>query len=38
MENHGGTLELDTSVERGACFRVRLPLARAEEAAGRQAA
>jgi signal transduction histidine kinase/ligand-binding sensor domain-containing protein len=29
MENHGGTLELDTSVERGACFRVRLPLARA---------
>jgi signal transduction histidine kinase len=29
MENHGGTLELDTSVERGACFRVRLPLAEA---------
>jgi signal transduction histidine kinase len=25
-ENHGGTLELDVSVERGACFRVRLPL------------
>jgi signal transduction histidine kinase len=32
MENHGGTLELDTSVERGACFRVRLPLAEAEHA------
>jgi signal transduction histidine kinase/ligand-binding sensor domain-containing protein len=29
-ENHGGTLELDESVERGACFRVRLPLAQAE--------
>jgi signal transduction histidine kinase/ligand-binding sensor domain-containing protein len=38
MENHGGTLELDTSVERGACFRVRLPLARAGENAGRQVA
>jgi signal transduction histidine kinase len=25
-ENHGGSLELDTTVERGACFRVRLPL------------
>ncbi|QRN96960.1 hypothetical protein JRI60_49710 [Archangium violaceum] len=25
-ENHGGTLELDASVARGACFRVRLPL------------
>jgi signal transduction histidine kinase/ligand-binding sensor domain-containing protein len=32
MENHGGTLELDTSVERGACFRVRLPLVPVEEA------
>jgi signal transduction histidine kinase len=38
MENHGGTLELDTSVARGACFRVRLPLAQAGEAAGRQVA
>jgi signal transduction histidine kinase/ligand-binding sensor domain-containing protein len=25
-ENHGGTLELDESVPRGACFRVELPL------------
>jgi len=25
-ENHGGTLELDESVPRGACFRVGLPL------------
>ena len=25
-ENHGGTLELDETVERGACFVVRLPL------------
>ncbi|MGZ3460640.1 MAG: ATP-binding protein, partial [Archangium sp.] len=25
-ENHGGTLELDESVARGACFRVTLPL------------
>ncbi|WP_257460380.1 two-component regulator propeller domain-containing protein [Archangium lipolyticum] len=33
-ENHGGTLELDVSVERGACFRVRLPLVQdAHEAA-----
>jgi signal transduction histidine kinase len=38
MENHGGTLELDTSVARGACFRVRLPLAREGEAAGRKVA
>jgi signal transduction histidine kinase/ligand-binding sensor domain-containing protein len=38
MENHGGTLELDTSVERGACFRVRLPLAQVGEAAGRKVA
>ncbi|HYO73906.1 MAG TPA: ATP-binding protein [Archangium sp.] len=37
-ENHGGTLELDTSVERGACFRVRLPLARVDEAAERKVA
>jgi signal transduction histidine kinase/ligand-binding sensor domain-containing protein len=33
MENHGGTLELDESVARGACFRVRLPLAPAEREA-----
>jgi signal transduction histidine kinase/ligand-binding sensor domain-containing protein len=26
-ENHGGTFELDETVERGACFVVRLPLA-----------
>ncbi len=32
-ENHGGTLELDESVARGACFRVRLPLAPAEREA-----
>jgi signal transduction histidine kinase/ligand-binding sensor domain-containing protein len=32
MENHGGTLELDASVARGACFRVRLPLDDAERA------
>ncbi|WNG43078.1 hypothetical protein F0U60_02440 [Archangium minus] len=32
-ENHGGTLALDTSVARGACFRVRLPLATSERAA-----
>jgi signal transduction histidine kinase len=38
MENHGGTLELDTSVARGACFRVRLPLAQVGEVAGHQAA
>ena len=25
-ENHGGSLELDESVARGACFRVGLPL------------
>jgi signal transduction histidine kinase/ligand-binding sensor domain-containing protein len=30
-ENHGGTLELDGTVARGACFRVRLPLERTEE-------
>ena len=29
-ENHGGTLELDESVARGACFRIRLPLATAQ--------
>jgi signal transduction histidine kinase len=33
MENHGGTLELDESVTRGACFRVRLPLAPVEREA-----
>jgi signal transduction histidine kinase len=32
-ENHGGTLELDESVARGACFRVRLPLAPVEREA-----
>ncbi|PTL84808.1 ATP-binding protein [Vitiosangium sp. GDMCC 1.1324] len=32
-ENHGGTLELDASVPRGACFRVRLPLTQAEQEA-----
>ncbi|MFE8604441.1 sensor histidine kinase [Archangium violaceum] len=37
-ENHGGTLELDTSVERGACFRVRLPLAGVDESAPRKVA
>lgn len=30
-ENHGGTLELDGTVARGACFRVRLPLVRPGE-------
>jgi signal transduction histidine kinase/ligand-binding sensor domain-containing protein len=33
-ENHGGSLELDESVARGACFRVELPLVQA----GREAA
>ncbi|OJT18606.1 hypothetical protein BO221_38280 [Archangium sp. Cb G35] len=37
-ENHGGTLELDTSVERGACFRVRLPLVGVDESAPRKVA
>jgi signal transduction histidine kinase/ligand-binding sensor domain-containing protein len=32
-ENHEGTLELDASVERGACFRVRLPLVQVERTA-----
>lgn len=27
-EHHGGTLALDATVERGACFVVRLPLER----------
>ncbi|MFY0562897.1 ATP-binding protein [Archangium lansingense] len=38
MENHGGTLELDTSVARGACFRVRVPLAQVGEAAAQRPA
>jgi len=29
-ENHGGTLELDEAVARGACFRIRLPLVTAQ--------
>jgi signal transduction histidine kinase/ligand-binding sensor domain-containing protein len=32
-ENHGGTLELDATVARGACFRVRLPLLQVEREA-----
>ncbi|QRN96957.1 hypothetical protein JRI60_49695 [Archangium violaceum] len=32
-ENHGGTFELDDSVPRGACFRVRLPLAQSADKA-----
>jgi signal transduction histidine kinase/ligand-binding sensor domain-containing protein len=36
-ENHQGTLELDDSVPRGACFRIRLPLGWHDEAAPRAA-